>query len=300
MGDITRLLRRVESLESAFDSLPASRRPSRASIVGTVFNNGKMPTTVPAFYDVRPTALGGTQGEGNAVSLSPDKDSAVPVLVLGPKVPSVGDNLIAKMVGTSTGAFWVAQRGSKKKDDGAGFPCNVVGLQSAYHGSITIPAAPNPLTLIACQSPPTGNITIPFTLTYGAYTWNNAAVTGWLSECVSIIGSYDIDCSIATGGLHDILTCLGRVRALQFFLPCGTLAGPPSLEIKFTGDAGCVGGVANGGPVYGFLGLEGGPLASGATSAASIINTGIGGNIFPPCQMELFTQNRNTFIAVGP
>jgi hypothetical protein len=95
--------------ETVQRALLARRDPadSARKIVGSVYNGGAMPTAVPAWFLTHPADFGCNESEGGPCAPSIDTTSTVPVLVLGPKVPSVGDLLPARMIGGK----WVAERG---------------------------------------------------------------------------------------------------------------------------------------------------------------------------------------------
>jgi hypothetical protein len=110
--------------ETVQRALLARRDPSDSArkIVGSVYNGGAMPRTVPAWFLTNPADFGCDETEGAGCSPRIDTTSTVPVLVLGPKVPSVGDLLPARMIGGK----WVTGSGG---GGGGGViscsPCNI-------------------------------------------------------------------------------------------------------------------------------------------------------------------------------
>lgn len=77
------------------------------SYIGQVYSGGALPTAVPRVYLTRPVSTAATEAEGQTPTHTTDGASSVPVLVLGPRVPVAGDNLVARQVG----GYWVAQLG---------------------------------------------------------------------------------------------------------------------------------------------------------------------------------------------
>jgi hypothetical protein len=84
--------------ETVQRALLARRDPadSARKIVGSVYNGGAMPTTVPAWFLTHPADFGCNESEGAPCAATIDTTSTVPILVLGPHVPSVGDLLPAR------------------------------------------------------------------------------------------------------------------------------------------------------------------------------------------------------------
>jgi hypothetical protein len=142
-----------------------------------------MPTTVPAWFLTHPADFGCNESEGAGCSPTIDTTSTVPVLVLGPKVPSVGDLLPARMIGGK----WVAERGNS----GSGPP-------------------PPPFTTCCPCAIPQENLLLSWTGAVAGSTpliWN-PGTANWTASCVTLAGPIYItailDCFVAAG--------LGRTR----------------------------------------------------------------------------------------
>jgi hypothetical protein len=96
----------------------AGRRAAATQVSGyaslfQVFNHGSMPATVPNGFACHGVAVSGTETEGGAATLTADSSLTI-VEVLGPHVPPVGANLVAKQVG----GFWWATYGRSSGGDG--------------------------------------------------------------------------------------------------------------------------------------------------------------------------------------
>lgn len=98
------LRKRIADLELAIDRANKNRPDGQASMTGRVFNNGAMPSTVPAFFAVHPVDLGGAEVEGGSITFT-ESTGVVYFLVIGPDVPEVGDVLSAD----SCNGRWVAE-----------------------------------------------------------------------------------------------------------------------------------------------------------------------------------------------
>jgi hypothetical protein len=96
------LARRIDNLD------PGQTGGGTARFVGQVYTAGTLPTCTPCIYLTHPVQLGGTEGEGAGGGPAVDSSRSVPVVVLGPRAPAVGDLLVAH----SAGGRWVAERGS--------------------------------------------------------------------------------------------------------------------------------------------------------------------------------------------
>lgn len=98
------LRKRLADLELAIDRANKDRPDGQASMTGRVFNDGAMPSTVPAFFAVHPVDIGGAEVEGGSITFT-ESTGVVYFLVIGPDVPEVGDVLSAD----SCGGRWVAE-----------------------------------------------------------------------------------------------------------------------------------------------------------------------------------------------
>lgn len=104
-SDELRTLRsRVADLQGIMDRVNRDRPDEQAAMTGRVFDDGAMPSSVPAFFAVHPVDLGGAEVEGGAITFA-ESTGVVYFLVLGPDVPEVGDVLFAD----SCGGRWVAE-----------------------------------------------------------------------------------------------------------------------------------------------------------------------------------------------
>jgi len=138
--DFRILRRRHDELSGLSDRRERRPSPGTATLIGTVFDNGAMPSTIPGQYAVHITSVSGAESAGAAVTTTASGRTAI-VTVVGTKAPVVGDVLVARLI---TGR-WVARRGS-----GAGTPYG-----------ITLPGCP-------CTSIPT---TIYMHVQYAAPAW---------------------------------------------------------------------------------------------------------------------------------
>jgi hypothetical protein len=120
-----RILRDRQAAHNAARDRTAERSPSFSSarLIGQVFNSGSMPAVVPAVYLTQPVLVTGAETEGSSGTLTVDPATIVPVVVLGPKVPSVGDYLTAYAVG----GRWVSERGTGSSGGGVTTcsPCSI-------------------------------------------------------------------------------------------------------------------------------------------------------------------------------
>lgn len=102
----TRLLRdRREETAAQLDRARLHQPDRPPALAGTIANAGSMPTHVPAFFAVRPSAISSVEGEALPGSVRDSVTALELVLVLGPQVPQAGDRLVAFEVGDR----WVAQ-----------------------------------------------------------------------------------------------------------------------------------------------------------------------------------------------
>jgi hypothetical protein len=108
--DSLRIVRlREEAPLPAESPAAAARQAARGvpRLAGRVSNGGAMPTATDHVFLVSPARLDGAEAEGGAASISSDPARTVPVVVIGSRVPSLGDVVIA----LSLGGRWVAESG---------------------------------------------------------------------------------------------------------------------------------------------------------------------------------------------
>jgi hypothetical protein len=105
-SEFRRLRRREAALRDDLDRAPDPPRGG-ATVLAQVFNAGLMPSSVPGYFAFHPVTASGAEAEGGTGTLSPASGQGV-VLVIGPKVPAVGDVLVARLVG----GRWVAGVGA--------------------------------------------------------------------------------------------------------------------------------------------------------------------------------------------
>lgn len=149
--------RRVEDLERRLYRKSRDVTPP-AVLVGQVFDDGAMPTTTPAYFAVRPVAIGGVEAEGSSGVFAVSSAKAV-FLVLGSEVPDVGDKLIARAID----GRWVAERGGATEE----FP-------TQPHVDCPCPDVPTTLFLTFSRQVP--GLFEDATLVYGP------APTGWITD----------------------------------------------------------------------------------------------------------------------
>jgi hypothetical protein len=129
--------RHVRSLQAGSDDLFGRLTDlppdATASFLGQVTVVTALPTTTGRFVLVHPVEIDGDQAEGDAPSFSADATRTIPVVVLGVKVPAVGDFLTCFAVGGK----WVAETGCGSSGDvscpGGGTLC--VSLTSVCAGN---------------------------------------------------------------------------------------------------------------------------------------------------------------------
>lgn len=124
-----------DRIEAAVQQALSSRRSppdSARKIVGSVYNGGAMPTTVPAWYLTHPADFGCNEAEGSPCAPTIDTANTVPVLVLGPRVPSVGDLLPARMIGGK----WITGSGGVSCDTKICLPCP--GIYSSGAATVSV------------------------------------------------------------------------------------------------------------------------------------------------------------------
>jgi hypothetical protein len=122
-GDTLRVIRlREEAPSPAANPAAAAARDSRGvpRLVGRVVNQGAMPSSTEHVFLVSPALLDGAEAEGAAVSISADVARTVPVVIIGSRVPAVGDALVALAIG----GRWVAESGPGQVPF-ACWPCNI-------------------------------------------------------------------------------------------------------------------------------------------------------------------------------
>lgn len=143
---------------------PAAGDRGSPAIVARVFDNGAMPTTVPAYYATHLVTMGGTEAEGGAGTRTVGTN-LTPVMVID-KVPAVGDDLIARRIG----GRWVAERGKTT----AAQICGCLGTDPA--------AIPTPLHLtqtVGSLFTPGSPYTSVLTWSPGACQWESSDVHRW-------------------------------------------------------------------------------------------------------------------------
>ena len=96
-------LRRSERVDR-LDRTPSDGPERKQVLVGRVFNAGALPGSTLRYFAVRPFSPSGAEAEGTSAGQDISSNAQELVLVLGPKVPQVGDDLIAYAIGDR----WVA------------------------------------------------------------------------------------------------------------------------------------------------------------------------------------------------
>ena len=92
---------RGEALAQASSFAAAARRRPRGTprLVGRVIDGGAMPAQTERVFLVNPARIDGAEAEGQSGSIVAEAGRAVPVVVIGSRVPAAGDALIALSVG---------------------------------------------------------------------------------------------------------------------------------------------------------------------------------------------------------
>lgn len=143
MDDLATLRRRLDAVARQVDGGPNGGRPGAAVRVGKVIDGGAMPASAPGMFLLKPQQIGGTESEGSALANSDDGPPFV-ALVLGPRVPAVGDLLVARLIG----GRWVAE---SSLPNASPCPCGYVpatmdvlsGYASPWYAS-TVTSYPKP------------------------------------------------------------------------------------------------------------------------------------------------------------
>jgi hypothetical protein len=177
MADEYRTLRtRMAALRAARQRTSAESPDPPARMVGRVFEESTLPTTVPKYFAVHPVDVGGAEGEGDAPTLAERADETLYVAVLGPQVPVAGDDLIA----TSISGRWVANHGGSDKqpcpgNSGTGCPLPPKAKQLLAH------------VVEVSSGIPWGTYTLTWTETDAYIKSVNAPTSdgGWMSDCIA-------------------------------------------------------------------------------------------------------------------
>ncbi|MFO0892143.1 MAG: hypothetical protein U0790_23770 [Isosphaeraceae bacterium] len=109
--DSLRVVRlREEGPSRGEDFTAAARRAPRGTprLLGRVVSGGALPGQTDRVFLVNPARIDGVEGEGAVPSIAADASRVVPVVVIGSRVPAVGEPLIALAVG----GRWVAESGA--------------------------------------------------------------------------------------------------------------------------------------------------------------------------------------------
>lgn len=216
-------------------ALLARRSPpgSARKIVGQVYDGGAMPTTVPAWFFTHPADFACNEVEGGACSPAIDGTNTVPILVLGPDVPSVGDLLPARMIGGK----WVAGSGESSPPTFC-CGCNCSPCQIPL-GSITLlptnpPFSPQPLgvgcnaTLSTCVDDLSGNTNVirSFSSNCNSGTWS-----------FTLVGASSGSCGAPAGGFVWSTNCTGQpAPCFQYALTSSSCSNP--FQLTFTNSVG--------------------------------------------------------------
>jgi hypothetical protein len=103
-----RILRsRILDAEGEIDSGYSPAGDGAPVMIGQVFDGGSMPTSLDHYFLVHPVEIDGDPTEGGSGTPAVDAASAVPVDVIGTRVPSAGDYLKCFFIG----GRWVAESG---------------------------------------------------------------------------------------------------------------------------------------------------------------------------------------------
>jgi hypothetical protein len=102
--ELAQARRRLDALALRLDRLRNGPAAGSPMVIGTVYDGGSIPSTTPRVFLVHPVSVGGTEDEGEDATFPADAGQGIPVVVLGPSVPVVGDRIRARRVG----GRWVA------------------------------------------------------------------------------------------------------------------------------------------------------------------------------------------------
>ncbi|MEW4569322.1 hypothetical protein AB1L88_15765 [Tautonia sp. JC769] len=140
--DLAEELRLARARLSAIESVLAGREAGTEPrpFVGRVVDGGAMPTTVPRVFLVNPSRPAWTETEGEAWSWSASGSNRVPVLVLGPGVPTEGDEVL--VFPTRSGRFVGKRLGAAAGPPGRPPLTTCEGLPMpntlAFSGTVTV------------------------------------------------------------------------------------------------------------------------------------------------------------------
>lgn len=135
------LVRRREGEQSEDETrLRAGGNMGSRSCLGSVYNGGSKPATLPAIILTHPIAPGGNQTEGTATGVTVNAMRTRPFAVFGTRVPADGEILVA---------YWISGRW-----------CAWIGAQGGGSSTVTIPGCVctnSPLTISMTVTNPTLN-----------------------------------------------------------------------------------------------------------------------------------------------
>jgi hypothetical protein len=77
-----------------------------ASLVAVTFAEAAYPTAAASFYACHPVAVGGTEGEGQAVTLTGDATQKFYAANLGTAIPPAGTNVTVMLAGNRFTFVW--------------------------------------------------------------------------------------------------------------------------------------------------------------------------------------------------
>ena len=201
--DEERLLR--QRLLDAQATLAARQRSAGAKgqfQVVQVFDGGSIPTVVPKVFYTHPCTLTYPLTENADFTVTPNGAVTLPVVVLGPKVPIAGDNLIA----AGLPYRWVAEQGHAPSTESVSTAC--------------CPGNPVPKVLTGsgpefCNGPPTSTLTFTF-----APSWSTPT---WVACCTSISGVsefFTFSCSLGFWGFTSFVVVDDETNDLTPGITC--------------------------------------------------------------------------------
>ena len=219
MDDLAVLRKRIDGLARRIDAGPNGGRPGAAVRAGKVIDGGSKPSATPGFFLLKPQRIGGAESEGSSPTTADDGPPFVS-LVVGDRVPAVGDVLVSRLIG----GRWVAQT-----------------RQAAGGGTIAIPgctcpSVPATLALMVNSAAYSAYKIQPATLSYMASpAWATAARGFQANEFWSTSSLPELlptaTTPIATGFVYyHMLRCLGGNFVLYRAWQTSMFASQPWFE----------------------------------------------------------------------
>ncbi len=120
--DEARLLRhRQKAAADALDRISTEQAQGMARYLGRVYSGGAIPTAMPRVFLTHPLSVSVAESEGAAPTVTPDTSVSVPVVVVGPTAPVVGDDVLARLID----GVWIGQVAGPTRPYMTCTPCSI-------------------------------------------------------------------------------------------------------------------------------------------------------------------------------